>query len=61
MWSSQRVGIKALQNPQRAPVSKSRRMMIDRRAGRPPFDHVFMFKVMILQTMHSLSDYQIAT
>jgi IS5 family transposase len=24
--------------------------------GRPPFDHVFMFKVLILQAMHSLSD-----
>ena len=24
--------------------------------GRPPFDHVFMFKVLILQTMHALSD-----
>ena len=26
------------------------------RGGRPPFDHVLMFKVLILQTMHSLSD-----
>jgi transposase, IS5 family len=26
------------------------------RGGRPPFDHVFMFKVLILQTSHSLSD-----
>ncbi len=26
------------------------------RGGRPPFDHVFMFKVLILQAMHSLSD-----
>ena len=26
------------------------------KGGRPPFDHVFMFKVLILQTMHSLSD-----
>jgi IS5 family transposase len=26
------------------------------KGGRPPFDHVLMFKVMILQTMHSLSD-----
>ena len=26
------------------------------RGGRPPFDHVFMFKVLILQTMHALSD-----
>jgi IS5 family transposase len=29
----------------------------DRLKGkRPPFDHVFMFKVLILQAMHSLSD-----
>ena len=26
------------------------------KGGRPPFDHVFMFKVLILQTMHALSD-----
>jgi IS5 family transposase len=26
------------------------------RGGRPPFDHVLMFKVLILQTSHSLSD-----
>ncbi len=26
------------------------------KGGRPPFDHVFMFKVLILQTSHSLSD-----
>ncbi len=26
------------------------------KGGRPPFDHVFMFKVLILQAMHSLSD-----
>ena len=26
------------------------------RGGRPPFDHVFMFKVLILQASHSLSD-----
>jgi len=26
------------------------------RGGRPPFDHVFMFKVLILPTMHALSD-----
>jgi len=26
------------------------------RGGCPPFDHVFMFKVLILQTSHSLSD-----
>jgi len=26
------------------------------KGGRPPFDHVLMFKVLILQTMHSLSD-----
>jgi hypothetical protein len=26
------------------------------KGGRPPFDHVFMFKVVILQSMHSLSD-----
>jgi IS5 family transposase len=26
------------------------------KGGRPPFDHVFMFKVLILQTMHGLSD-----
>jgi transposase, IS5 family len=26
------------------------------KGGRPPFDHVFMFKVLVLQTMHSLSD-----
>lgn len=26
------------------------------RGGRPPFDHVSMFKVLILQAMHSLSD-----
>ena len=26
------------------------------RGGRPPFDHVFMFKVLILQARHSLSD-----
>jgi IS5 family transposase len=26
------------------------------KGGRPPFDHVFMFKVLILQSMHSLSD-----
>jgi IS5 family transposase len=26
------------------------------KGGRPPFDHVFMFKVLVLQTSHSLSD-----
>ncbi len=26
------------------------------KAGRPPFDHVFMFKVLILQASHALSD-----
>lgn len=26
------------------------------KGGRPPFDHVLMFKVLILQSMHSLSD-----
>jgi IS5 family transposase len=26
------------------------------KGGRPPFDHVFVFKVLILQTMHSLAD-----
>ena len=26
------------------------------KGGRPPFDHVFMFKVLILQASHSLSD-----
>jgi transposase, IS5 family len=26
------------------------------RGGRPPFDHVLMFKVLIVQAMHSLSD-----
>jgi IS5 family transposase len=26
------------------------------KGGRPPFDHVFMFKVLILQTSHNLSD-----
>jgi IS5 family transposase len=26
------------------------------KGGRPPFDHVLMFKVLILQTMHALSD-----
>ncbi len=26
------------------------------KGGRPPFDHVFMFKVLVLQTMHALSD-----
>jgi hypothetical protein len=26
------------------------------KGGRPPFDHVIMFKVLILQAMHSLSD-----
>jgi transposase, IS5 family len=26
------------------------------KGGRPPFDHVLMFKVMILQAMHCLSD-----
>src|SRR6476469_2862532 len=26
------------------------------RGGRPPFDHVFMFKVLILQAAHGLSD-----
>ena len=26
------------------------------KGGRPPFYHVFMFKVLILQTMHALSD-----
>ena len=26
------------------------------KGGRPPFDHVFMFRVLILQTSHSLSD-----
>jgi transposase, IS5 family len=26
------------------------------KGGRPPFDHVFMFKVLILQTNHNLSD-----
>jgi hypothetical protein len=26
------------------------------RGGRPPFDHVLMFKVLILQASHSLSD-----
>ena len=26
------------------------------RGGRPPFEHVLMFKVLILQASHSLSD-----
>jgi transposase, IS5 family len=26
------------------------------RGGRPPFDHVLMFKVLILQSIHNLSD-----
>src|SRR5918911_800397 len=26
------------------------------KGGRPPFDHVFMFKLLILQASHSLSD-----
>ncbi len=26
------------------------------KGGRPPFDHVLMFKVLVLQSMHSLSD-----
>jgi transposase, IS5 family len=26
------------------------------KGGRPPFDHVLMFKLLILQAMHSLSD-----
>ena len=26
------------------------------KGGRPPFDHVLMFKILILQAMHSLSD-----
>ena len=26
------------------------------KGGRPPFDHVFMFKILILQAMHALSD-----
>jgi hypothetical protein len=26
------------------------------KGGRPPFDHVFMFKVLILQTSHNLLD-----
>ncbi len=26
------------------------------KGGRPPFDHVFMFKILILQASHSLSD-----
>ena len=26
------------------------------KGGRPPFDHVLMFKVLILQSMHALSD-----
>ncbi len=26
------------------------------KGGRPPFDHVFMWKVLILQASHSLSD-----
>src|SRR5215210_9300783 len=26
------------------------------KGGRPPFDHVFMFKVLILQASHGLSD-----
>ena len=26
------------------------------KGGRPPFDHVFMFRVLILQTSHNLSD-----
>jgi transposase, IS5 family len=26
------------------------------KGGQPPFDHVLMFKVLILQKMHSLSD-----
>jgi transposase, IS5 family len=26
------------------------------RGGRPPFDHVVMFKVLILQSSHNLSD-----
>ena len=31
-------------------------MPIAPRVGRPPFDHVLMFKVQIRQVMHSLSD-----
>ena len=26
------------------------------KGGRPPFDHVLMFKVLVLQAMHALSD-----
>jgi IS5 family transposase len=26
------------------------------KGGRPPFDHVFIFKILILQAMHALSD-----
>src|SRR5829696_3642886 len=26
------------------------------KGGRPPFDHVFLFKVLVLQASHSLSD-----
>jgi IS5 family transposase len=26
------------------------------KGGRPPFDHVFMWKVLVLQASHSLSD-----
>lgn len=26
------------------------------KGGRPPFDHVLMFKILILQAMHALSD-----
>lgn len=28
-------------------------------AGRPPFDYVMMFKVLVLQTMYNLSDAQV--
>ncbi|MFT4639741.1 MAG: hypothetical protein ACI8T1_003066, partial [Verrucomicrobiales bacterium] len=28
----------------------------DRKGGRPPFDPVFMFKVLVLQKFHGLSD-----
>src|SRR5215210_5283614 len=38
--------------PLEAAVPRSDRQ----KGGRPPFDHVFMFKVLILQASHSLSD-----
>jgi hypothetical protein len=40
----------------RGPLTAALRRGPRRKGGRPPFDAVMMFKIMVLQTLYSLSD-----